>query len=178
LDERRTRVLLPSLAAVILDRTGGVLLHAAGVVMDGKAVLFVGPSGAGKTTATQLCRGCELFTGDRAAITFESGRARVWALPGGDPADVIASDATNLPLAAVLRVAQRRDGVTSVKTLDRAHSVGALRESMFRTRRGVEDEKQALAIAEALSRLVPVGIVGTSLGVEVTDAIRHWLETT
>ncbi len=38
-----------------LPGEGGVPLHAAGVVIDGRGVVFFGPSGAGKTTLASMC---------------------------------------------------------------------------------------------------------------------------
>ena len=39
---------------LLLALEGGFLVHAASAVRDGRAVLFVGPSGAGKTTIARL----------------------------------------------------------------------------------------------------------------------------
>jgi len=37
-----------------LPLTGGVMLHSAGIVVDGRAAIFFGPSGAGKSTLSSL----------------------------------------------------------------------------------------------------------------------------
>jgi hypothetical protein len=47
--------ILRNWAAYLLPRHGIVLLHAGGVVIRDKAVLFTGTSGAGKSTATAFC---------------------------------------------------------------------------------------------------------------------------
>ena len=58
-----------------LPLEGGLLLHSAGVVMNGKAALFFGPSGAGKSTIAELLGGTVLsdelvaIRGDRAEAT-------------------------------------------------------------------------------------------------------------
>lgn len=50
---------------------GGIILHAAYIVHQGRAVLFSGPSGMGKTTQARLWeryRGADIINGDRALI--------------------------------------------------------------------------------------------------------------
>jgi hypothetical protein len=37
-----------------LPLTGGVMLHSAGIIVDGRAAIFFGPSGAGKSTLSSL----------------------------------------------------------------------------------------------------------------------------
>jgi hypothetical protein len=68
------------LAAVL---QGMEVLHASAVCVDGRALAFIGPSGAGKTTlATRLlARGARLVTDDVLAVTTEG--ATVWGHRGG-----------------------------------------------------------------------------------------------
>jgi hypothetical protein len=64
-----------------LHRAGAIVLHAAGVVLDGQALLFAGDTGWGKTTLATwgaVVRGGLFLAGDRTAA---------W-LPGGTPAAV------------------------------------------------------------------------------------------
>lgn len=58
------------LAAYRLVELGGVLLHSAAVVMDGRAYMFFGPSGSGKTTLARKARqeGFPLLSDDMNAI--------------------------------------------------------------------------------------------------------------
>jgi hypothetical protein len=68
------------LAAVL---QGMEVLHASAVCVDGRALAFLGPSGAGKTTlATRLvARGARLVTDDVLAVSTEG--ATVWGHRGG-----------------------------------------------------------------------------------------------
>ena len=54
LHDRGLENYLRVLTASFVLEAGGFLLHGAGIVRDGKAFVFFGPSGAGKTTITQL----------------------------------------------------------------------------------------------------------------------------
>ena len=67
-----------------LARSGGVLLHASAVVFEGGAYLFVGHSGAGKSTTAMhaLTIGAEVLSDDRTIVTMEpDGSVRAWGTP-------------------------------------------------------------------------------------------------
>lgn len=55
---------LRSLISALLLRSGGLMLHCAGVVRRGRAYLFLGRSGAGKSTLSRLAAGagCEVIS--------------------------------------------------------------------------------------------------------------------
>ena len=62
-------------------RRGGLLIHASGVVREGRAHLFFGPSGSGKTTVTLLSAG-DLILGDDLILVRESAsRFEACAVP-------------------------------------------------------------------------------------------------
>lgn len=86
-DERRLRVpVLRIIEDVVLDeaqRRGAVVVHASSVVADGRAIVFCGNKGAGKTTA--LIRALEieavaLLANDNVCLVPDAGgyRARAW----------------------------------------------------------------------------------------------------
>lgn len=58
----------------LLVQNGGLLLHGCGFERDGKAVLLVGKSGAGKTTAAKLCRPDVCFADDGVVLVREGDR--------------------------------------------------------------------------------------------------------
>lgn len=64
---------------------GGVSLHASAVVLNGKAYLFMGRSGTGKSTHAALWLRCfpgsELLNDDNPTIRMESGRTVVYGTP-------------------------------------------------------------------------------------------------
>ncbi len=71
------------MAAYRLFEQGGLLLHSAGVVSKGRAYLFVGRSGAGKTTFARrsLAEGREVLSDDLNAVVLERGELRVRQVP-------------------------------------------------------------------------------------------------
>ena len=74
-------------AGLWFRRKGFLVLHANAVAKDGRAVLLLGTSGAGKTTITRalLERGCELITDDLGVVDLgliDPGTANPTILPG------------------------------------------------------------------------------------------------
>jgi hypothetical protein len=68
--------------ALIRDLEGELGLHAAAVALNGRAVLFVGPSGVGKSTAAaELCmrQGALLLADDVASLEVRNNQVRVLA---------------------------------------------------------------------------------------------------
>jgi len=66
--------------ALLRDLRGGLAVHASAVALDERAVLFVGPSGVGKSTAAaQLClgRGARLLADDAALIEVDNSGGSV-----------------------------------------------------------------------------------------------------
>ncbi len=66
-----------------LAHTNGLLLHASGAVIDGKAFVFAGHSGDGKTTLSRLlaAEGLELLSDERIALRREGESFRAYGTP-------------------------------------------------------------------------------------------------
>ena len=103
------------LVAYRLLAEGGVLLHSAGVSDGRSAWLLLGPSGAGKTTASRLClaAGAEVLSDDLNAARFPDG--------GGGPvvARLPFTALGWLPIGVVVAVILRARQPTRFKTLGR-----------------------------------------------------------
>lgn len=70
------------LHSLILAARGGFLLHAASAVCDGRAYLFSGVSGAGKTTMTRLApSGINLLTDEISYVRPGAGGYRAYGTP-------------------------------------------------------------------------------------------------
>ena len=118
------------LVAYRLVEAGGALLHCAGVVDGrGRALLFLGPSGAGKTTVSRraLERGLTVLSDDLNAVLPVSARsARVEKVPFtgdiGTPGERGASG--SYPLRALLRLEQ--GPADSLRPLGTASAVATL----------------------------------------------------
>lgn len=74
---------LRSFISFLLIRSGGFMLHSAGLVKNGKAYLFLGKSGAGKSTLSKLAAsaGAEVISDEINLVRLEEGRCRVYGSP-------------------------------------------------------------------------------------------------
>jgi len=60
---------------------GGLLLHASGVIRNGRGYVFFGPSGAGKTTVTRLSRDETVLSDDLVIVAPHHGCCWVYGVP-------------------------------------------------------------------------------------------------
>jgi hypothetical protein len=187
-DPRAAHFVLSGLSALLVHRHGGVLLHAASVVLGHGVVAFIGPSGAGKSTACGQVRGAAGFSIDRLAVMPSSQQraeragaraATSWLshpLPGGTAPvpDMPMAAPGWLPLLGILRVFRHR-GSSFVEPCSPASGVAALRESAFQAGAGPGAEHELLAALEQLERVVPVGRLYQNLGASLEPLLGRWL---
>jgi len=84
-----------------------VIIHGAGIAIDGKGYVFFGPSGTGKTTISRLWRehGAELLNDDRVAIyRAKSGEWRLAGTPWHGEEPIVSPK--DVPLGGVVRLRQ------------------------------------------------------------------------
>ncbi len=87
----------------VLLSHGIAVLHASLVRYGGKAVLFCGPSGVGKSTQASLWQqhlGADILNGDRAAIRQTEGIWTAYGLPFAGTSGIYRSDSA--PIAAIV----------------------------------------------------------------------------
>jgi hypothetical protein len=91
---------------LVLARQGGFLLHSASAIRNGKAFLFAGVSGAGKTTISRLApRDATLLTDEISYVRRQSGGYTAFGTPfTGELAKL--GENISAPLAALYLLAQ------------------------------------------------------------------------
>jgi hypothetical protein len=91
----------------LLGQGRGLMVHACGLVDDGRGLLFVGHSGQGKTTlARLLCDDTTPLNDDRIILRMEEGRASMYGTPWhGDHPGV---DPRGAPVAGVFFIEHAR----------------------------------------------------------------------
>lgn len=165
--------LVTALTAAVVSREGGFVLHAAGVEIDGRAVLFIGPSGAGKTTAANHCHGARWFARDRAVVYPTPLGWYAAGMAGGSDGGDAWAVGTVFPLGGVFRVVQGTDVRTS--SLPPARAVATVRESMQLVVGRSTDERACLDAAVALIESAVLERLETTLGRDLTPALRPLL---
>jgi len=111
-----------------LAREAGLLLHASGAVIGGKAFVFAGHSGDGKTTLARLlaAEGLELLSDERIALRKEGNAFRAYGTPWPGEGEVVSPSSYPLAGVFILRKAQRhrvlagRGSVLAAELLSRA----------------------------------------------------------
>ena len=142
-----------ALAWKAVDR-GGLLLHSSGVVRDGKAYLFFGPSGAGKTTIARLCAEDLLLNDDCMLILQDSGVFTTSGLPFKGAEDAGARDTGRFPIAGLFRLAQAPR--PACVRMDGARAVSEILSCIPFVTERPEGVDRAFAVVEPLVRRVPV----------------------
>jgi len=93
--------------ALLAFQSGGVMLHSAGIARDGKAFLFFGHSGSGKTTVSRLSSNDTVLNDDLVLILPTDNGWYVFGTPFWNPTQVKPSP-QSAPLARLYRLVQAK----------------------------------------------------------------------
>ncbi|MBW2059138.1 MAG: hypothetical protein JRJ26_16750 [Deltaproteobacteria bacterium] len=108
------------LVANSLAHGRGLIIHACGVVIRGKGLLFVGQSGAGKTTLGRLWKergGAEILSDDRIILRKRAGQFWIYGTPWHGDARFASPRGVRLAGIFLLRQA-RENAITEVDGID------------------------------------------------------------
>lgn len=168
-DEVGVSTFISTTTSAVVERLGGVIVHSAAVVFGDRAVLFIGPSGAGKTTAAHHCEGTTWLARDRSAVVPFGDGYITFGMPGGDDIDLPRAARAVHRLAGIGRIRRDRPENT-VEPLDPIEALATLRESTFA---GGDEamEEQRLDSLVALMARVPVVNLHTKLGASLTSLL-------
>ena len=113
------------LVASILARGGGVELHGCGIVVDGRGYLFVGQSGAGKTTTARVWLAemtATILSDDRIIVRKSPDGFRMYGTPWHGEAEICVAD--DAPLHGIFLLQQAP--TTAIREIDPAAAVARL----------------------------------------------------
>lgn len=170
-DDVSVSTFITSTTSAVVERLGGVILHATGITVGTGSVLFIGPSGAGKTTAAQHCPGASWIARDRAAVVPHGDGYVVFGMPGGDELDLPRARAAVHPLLGVARIRRDRD-VPTVEALPLLDALAALRECTFAGGDEAAEEARLDALLALASRVRVVDL-HTRLGEPLTRLVTE-----
>jgi hypothetical protein len=138
-----------------LAQEGGLLLHACGVARGPDALLFSGPSGAGKTTIAKLMQdapGLRVLSDDRMAIRCTDSGFRAYGTPWHGDAPLSVSDSA--PLRAIYLIHHAR-GI-EVEPLEGAAGAAAVLGNSFAPFHDCMSTERTLELAATLAARVPI----------------------
>ncbi|MBO5831928.1 MAG: hypothetical protein J6Q95_01370 [Alistipes sp.] len=111
---------------VVLSMNNAIAIHSSVVVADGRAALFLGESGTGKSTHTRLwlenIKGAQLLNDDSPIIRVENGVARVYGSPWSGKTPCYKNEV--YPIAALCRLEQAPHNV--IRRLPTIFAIGAV----------------------------------------------------
>jgi hypothetical protein len=149
-------LLVPVIQVMALELRRGAVLHASSAVAGGLAAVFLGRSGAGKTTAATLARraGAELISEEFTYVALEPHGARLYSVPFRQKHELAAPGPGAYPVPAFYALEQ--DGRDGIEALPQGECV---RRLLTCAAVGVRDRAftvPALEVCEALAGRVPV----------------------
>jgi hypothetical protein len=147
LDDLVFRHLLPDRASVIV--------HAAGIAWRGQGLLFVGSSGAGKSTMARLWQaaGAQILNDDR--ILLESRPDGIWMHPTPWSGEYPEVTGTAVPLAKAFLI--RHGWPIALEPIRPARTLALLYAKSFPPLWDAEGVSRTLAVLESVCRQVPCG---------------------
>ncbi len=152
LDHKRAESFVRAVIGIAVERAGGLSLHAAGLVTEGHAHVFYGPSGAGKTTIARTFASDALLSDDHVILApAASGRWTAYATPYGGR-EGTPCHATSAPLATLAWLIQHPR--LSTAPMRRTTAVGALLGQVIHVSTAPEDSATVLDRLAELARRV------------------------
>lgn len=161
------------LARVLADRQG-CFVHSCGVVLDGHGLLFVGESGAGKSTAMNQFAGVsELLCDDRNIVRRWPGGVRVHGTWSHGSVPIVS--AGSAPLRAIFFL-HKADENTVSPVRDATVAVRGLTPRLIRPLATRDWWGKTLDLVEAIVREVPCYDLGFDLSGDIVPEVRELLD--
>jgi len=133
---------------------GGVLMHAAGVVRNGRAYVFFGPSGSGKTTTTLMSAGDLVLSDDLLMIVRDGAGFAATSVPFRGLVTPGATTNSRYPLAGLFRLVQ--DDRDFLEDLGRPQAVGQIVQSLPFVTDRAESAPRILDVVSEMAFATPV----------------------
>lgn len=142
---------------VNLLQRNGMMLHASAVEMDGKAYLFSGQCGAGKSTHTRLWQStfgdkAQVFNDDKPALRYMDGRWYAYGTPWSGKDGI--NQNKKVPLAGICFLVQSKQN--KIRRLSAPEAVTKIVEQTLFRFRSPKNLERMLTQMDSLVRKIPV----------------------
>lgn len=154
--------------------TGGLVFHSSGLDDNGRGIVFIGHSGAGKSTQVDLWRqepGVIAMNDDRIAVRAESDGPMCYGTPWGGTADIARNHAARLAALIVLEQAPEN----SIQPLAPAAAASLLTARAFMPYWDQSLMHRALANLNAILAIVPAYLLRCRPEKEIIPLVRSVL---
>ncbi|GAC1658726.1 MAG: hypothetical protein NVS4B3_26340 [Gemmatimonadaceae bacterium] len=145
---------LEFLVSRMVGRRNSLMIHASFAVIDRGALVFVGHSGAGKSTMAAIAErhGATIPTDDRVLITLSGDRPTAWGTPWYGTLQRKSPDGA--PIRAIFLLQQATEN--ALEAVTNPDAVGELFARLIQPRLAEEEMRATLASLESLVARVPV----------------------
>jgi len=154
----------------LLGRGRGVEFHSCGIIdHDGRGHLFVGMSGAGKTTTARLwgSAASAIVSDDRVIVREQEGAMRMFGTPWHGEAELSLPDSA--PLTGVYLLTQSSSN--EIRALSHPEAVARMFGCVFPPFHDAEAVEFTLAFLDKLARQVPVRELAFTRDASVVDLV-------
>jgi len=149
--------LLEYIVARMLGRHDGLLIHASTAILDGFAYVFVGHSGAGKSTIASIAEaaGARIPTDDRTIITVTDGEVMAWGTPWHG--SLVRKSPEGAPVRGIFLLQQA--AFDRIEPLSPARAAKELFVRLIQPRLEAGEVRETLRILEQIVERTPVGLL-------------------
>ena len=149
--------LLEYIVARQLARHDGVLIHASTAIVDGGAYIFVGHSGAGKSTIAAIAEsvGAKIPTDDRTILTVGDAPPMAWGTPWHG--SLVRKSPDGAPLRGIYLLQQ--SGLDRCEPLPPGRAVKELFVRLIQPRLHGAEIQQTLHVLESIVERVPTAVL-------------------
>lgn len=170
-------LMLNTLVTSVAELAGGLCLHATAVAHAAGAVLLLGPSGAGKTTAAELLgEGITCLSNDRVTLVpdpAKPGKFWVWSLPIGKAPAMPRCAEVSLPLAGLVRIVQAQ--TPRIAPMRDVEAMLQIRQAVEVSRGSEFFEARRLLAVEALAAAAKSGVAQVALAASWRAELEQFL---
>ncbi len=151
---------------------GGAMIHSACVVDDGEAYLFVGTSGAGKSTISKLSleTGRSVLSDDLNALSLMKDGSVVEKLPFTGDLGPSATDHASYPLRAICRLQKGENN--DIQSMSRAEAIASLVTCSPNVNVNPYRQDHLVANLQSLTRSVPTRVLTFSMDGDFWELLR------
>lgn len=149
-----------------------MLLHASVVKHQGEAVVFIGPSGIGKTTQAELWHKtlqADIINGDKVFVRMKEQLPRAYGSPWSGSSPYNAND--NAPLKAIILLSQGPSN--EIQKLIGLHAFSALLKHTFFPRWDKRCTEHVMQMVDRTLKSVPVYFLSCKPTEEAVHLVRH-----
>jgi len=149
--------LLEYIVARLVARHDGALIHASTAIVDDGSYVFVGHSGAGKSTIASIAEaeGARIPTDDRTILTIRDGSPMAWGTPWHG--SLIRKSPDGAPLRALYLLRQAKED--RCEPLTRSQAVKELFVRLIQPRLHPTEVQLTLEVLERIVERVPVAVL-------------------